>query len=228
MVAGTRQDVSRVSTVLKIEDFDAIVFDFDGVILESAARKGEAFVELFAEFPEHRSAILEHHLENLGVSRFEKFEWIYRHLFKRPLTEGERRKLGRRYSNLVFEATLASPFVPGTPELLDSLTARIPLFVASATPTEELHRIIEARSLGKFFRGVYGSPPEKETVLRNILERTSSPAYRVLMFGDGLSDYLAASSVGCRFIARVDPSAPDQSWPNDVPRVTNMAEISVS
>jgi beta-phosphoglucomutase-like phosphatase (HAD superfamily) len=47
----------------------AIVFDFDGVILESADIKTNAFRALFASYPEHVDQIVDFHLRNAGVSR---------------------------------------------------------------------------------------------------------------------------------------------------------------
>ena len=53
----------------------AIFFDFDGVILESVSIKGDVFQKLFADYPEHLAEILNYHLENGGVSRYDKFEY---------------------------------------------------------------------------------------------------------------------------------------------------------
>ena len=123
----------------------AIVFDFDGVILESADLKTVAFVEMFADRPEHQDAIRAHHLENLGISRYEKFRWIYANLFHEPLTEQRSAELGQQFSNLVFDKVLACPFVPGARQALDALHGTRPLYVASGTPHDELLRIIDHR-----------------------------------------------------------------------------------
>ena len=56
----------------------AILFDFDGVIVDSVDIKTIAFKELFSAFPEHSREIERYHLDHLGVSRYQKFEWIYR------------------------------------------------------------------------------------------------------------------------------------------------------
>lgn len=212
-------------TALALDSLDAVVFDFDGVILESAAIKGAAFQELFAEYPEHLDAIRKHHLQNLGVSRFDKFAWIYDHLFNRPLLEDESRELGMRYSRLVFDRTACSPFVPGAPELLECLCGRLPLFVASATPQPELEAVIERRDLTRFFVAVHGSPPSKDELLSSIVHVGPFEPNRVLMIGDGISDLRAALTCGCRFVARLDEAAPPQPFPVGTPRVRTLAEL---
>ncbi len=180
----------------------AVVFDFDGVILESAEIKTEAFLELFAAYPEHREAILRHHYEHLGISRFEKFAWIYRNLLGRELDGAESRRLGEAYSALVLERVLVCPPVPGALELLADLRGRLRAFVASGTPQLELEEIVERRGLAPFFEEVRGAPETKEAIVRGLLERHHLAPTAVLMVGDGLSDYRAALAAGVRFVAR--------------------------
>ena len=130
----------------------AVFFDFDGVILESAAIKTRAFHDLFADRGEHLPRILEHHRENLGVSRFEKFDWIYRELFDEPLTEELSRELGERYSRLALEQTLSCPLVAGALETLGLLRGRSLCFVVSATPQDELELVVRCALATTTFR----------------------------------------------------------------------------
>lgn len=210
----------------KLGDLEAIVFDFDGVILESAAGKGDAFQELFSEHHEHLKAIRKHHLQNLGVSRYEKFDWIYRNLFGRELPDAERQELGEKYSELVFARTVGSPFVPGALELLERLFGHLPLFIASATPQAELEAVVRKRGLDRFFVEVHGSPPAKGTLLANIIETGGFKARSILMIGDGVSDLEAANHAGCLFLARLDEAAPQQPFPIETPFVRNLAEAT--
>src|SRR5690606_5760492 len=126
----------------------ALLLDFDGVIVESTDIKTRAFAELFQEYPEHLPAILRHHRENLGVSRYKKFAWIYRELLKKPVTETLLDALGARFSQIVYEQILRAPFVPGARETLAACASRgVPVFIISGTPHDELHRILAAREL---------------------------------------------------------------------------------
>ncbi len=201
----------------------AVVFDFDGVILESAEIKTEAFLELFSGHPEHREAILRHHYEHLGISRFEKFAWIYRNLLGRELGGEESRRLGEAYSALVLEKVLACPPVPGALELLADLRGRLRAFVASGTPQEELARIVELRGLAPYFDEVRGAPESKESIVRDLLGRYRLAPAEVLLVGDGLSDYRAALAAGVRFVAR--ESDHQDFGGADVVRVADLAEL---
>ena len=86
----------------------AIAFDFDGVLVESVEVKTRAFARLFnTEGPDAVRKILDYHLENGGVSRFEKFKTIYRSILKRPLSEEQFRSLCERFSELVVDEVVA-------------------------------------------------------------------------------------------------------------------------
>lgn len=186
----------------------AVVFDFDGVILESADVKTDAFVELYAAHGEDVvGRVREHHLANLGISRFKKFAWIAENVLGRPLTDDESAALGRRFSDLAFARVLAVPFVPGAKAALAALGERkLPMFVASGTPQDELRLIVARRGLAAAFHEVHGAPREKPEILRDLLARHELRPEDVLFVGDGMSDYKAACAVGTPFLARDTPA----------------------
>lgn len=185
----------------------AVVLDFDGVILESSEIKTEAFAALYAEQgPAIVAAVVRHHLDNLGISRFEKFAWISEHLLGRPLAAAERDALGRRFAELVRDRVLAAPFVPGAEEALTTLAARgLPLVIASGTPEDELRWIVARRGLAGLFRGVHGAPRGKPEILREVLAELALAPGEVLFVGDGTTDHDAARATGVAFLARDSP-----------------------
>ncbi|MCL4263412.1 MAG: HAD hydrolase-like protein [Anaerolineae bacterium] len=183
----------------------AVVFDFDGVILESGHIKTEAFLELFADWPEHREAVLAFHLANLGVSRYVKFRYVVEALWQRPYTPQDEAALGAAFEGLVLDKVLRCPFVPGAAETLAAIQGRLPAFVASGTPQAELDFIVTRRDLRGSFQEVWGTPCTKPDILGDIVARYGWQPDEVLMVGDGLSDYQAAQAVGTRFLARLTP-----------------------
>lgn len=191
----------------------AVVFDFDGVILESADVKTEAFVELYAHHGDHVvHRVREHHLANLGISRYKKFAWIAEHVLRQPLSDADSQALGARFSELALEKVLAAPFVAGADRSLDALCEAgrgLPLFVASGTPHDELQMIVERRGLHRVFREVHGAPREKPEILRDLLKRLELTPEQMLFIGDGMTDYKAAVAVGCHFLARTTPALHD-------------------
>lgn len=181
----------------------AIVFDFDGVILESVDIKTQAFKELFKNYPEHVEKIINLHLDNAGMSRFEKFEIICRDYLGRHPDDDELKRLGEAFSRLVYREVLRCPFVPGAYQFLEKHSKQYEMFVASATPQDEIRDIVKHRELDRFFEGVYGSPRKKHEILRGILVENQFRPMEVVFIGDGVSDSRSAREVCVPFIGRV-------------------------
>jgi phosphoglycolate phosphatase-like HAD superfamily hydrolase len=204
----------------------AIVFDFDGVILESADVKTEAFLELYAEHgAELVAKVREHHLANLGISRFKKFAWIAENLFGKPISEAESVSLGERFSALALARVLAAPMVPGAQEALEKLSDRLLLFVASGTPQGELDMIVEERGLKRYFREVWGTPSEKPAIVRDLLARYALTPDQVLFIGDGMSDHKAAVETGLHFLARSTPALREDWLKLEVRRADDLTTL---
>lgn len=202
----------------------AVVFDFDGVIVESVNVKTEAFAALYEPYGEEIvRQVMEHHREHGGVSRFEKFRHYHGEFLGMQLHENDVDELARRFSDIVEERVIAAPYVEGAPEVLERFYALVPLFVASGTPETELVRIVEKRDLCRFFQGVYGSPKRKADIIRSILDRYGLTAADTLMVGDAMTDYLAAKETGLRFVGRLNDA--HGGFPDDVPVIPTLHEL---
>lgn len=188
---------------------DAIIFDFDGVICESVEAKTEAFRKLFQDHPKHLDKIIQFHVANGGMSRYEKFRIIYRDFLRRELTEKESRELGRRFTEYSYDSVIKCKFVKGAYEFLEKYHKKLALFIASGTPQEEMMSIVQEKKLGRFFKGVYGSPLAKASLIMKILQGKNFNADKVVFVGDSINDYVGAHQTGVRFIGRVHPRRPD-------------------
>lgn len=190
-----------------------IVFDCDGVILESVDVKTKAFGRTMEKYgPEAVSRFIDYHVANGGVSRYKKFEWFYREVLGRTIDEAELASLAECFKNLVFEGVMNAPMVRGALASIETLHHRMPMYVASGTPTEELTQVLNARNLTRFFKGVYGSPPAKTELLKHIIEQEGTDPADTLMIGDSSTDLAAAQACGTLFWGRGE-SFKQSGWP---------------
>lgn len=183
----------------------AVIFDFDGVILESVDVKGWAFQKIFEAYPAEHARILAFHYENGGLPRANKIRHILKEFIGIPSDEVTVALYCDKFSKLVFQRIVDSPFVPGALEALEAFNGRISMFIVSGTPQEEMNRIIDVKGLSKYFQAVYGSPTIKDEWTGKILADNGFMADEVVWIGDALSDRLAAGKYGIRFILRLYP-----------------------
>lgn len=204
--------------------YRAIVFDFDGVLVESLAVKAEAFAKLYEHGgPEIQEKVRAYHKAHGGVSRYEKIRYFEKNFMGSAPTEQKIQEMSAQFSDLVEKKVSASGWVVGAKEFLEKYYQKSPLYVASATPQAELERILAARDMADYFKGVYGSPETKDNHLRTVIVAQGCTAAEILMVGDAMSDYEAAQMTGANFIGRRTTT----EFPAGTVVIRDLTELSV-
>jgi phosphoglycolate phosphatase-like HAD superfamily hydrolase len=204
----------------------AILFDFDGVILDSAEIKAMAYAEIYqAEAPEKVAAAIDYQRYHGGVSRTEKFAHFERDLFGRPADQARIDALSRMFTAIVLDKVLAAPFIPGARALLDAAHGQADLNVVSGTPEPELRDIVAARGLSHYFTEVIGAPTTKRDAFARILRNRDLPSSRALAIGDAITEYDAAAELGIAFLG-VRPARHDPGFPADIPVVSDLTGVA--
>lgn len=179
----------------------ALFFDFDGVLADSAGIKTEAFRQLFKDLQVAQvEQIINYHRQHGGISRVEKIRHIYREILNEDLTEHEHRQLSRSYSSLVVEKVIEADWIAGARECLELYTGKLPIFVISGTPQDELELIVAKRNMAGYFTEILGSPPRKEPHISRLLTDYSLNCRQCVFIGDAMTDYRAAADTSLCFI----------------------------
>ena len=177
-----------------------LVFDCDGVILDSAGIKVDAFNAVGSHFvPEIGEWLVRAHKGSPGLSRHLLFERLYRVWFGREITESERQQLNAIFRAFCRERMLAVRPIPGALETVRKWRSLLPVYVCSGTPHEDLLALFNERKLTELFTGVFGSPPIKNRLLANIVRKAHVLPEETLMIGDSITDLEAARMVGTQF-----------------------------
>ena len=77
----------------------SIIFDFDGVILDSTEIKTKAFAEIYKPHGEKvLKKVIKHHNLNEGQSRYKKFFYYHKHYLKKNISDKELNLLSIKFS----------------------------------------------------------------------------------------------------------------------------------
>jgi phosphoglycolate phosphatase-like HAD superfamily hydrolase len=188
---------------------DAILFDVDGVLIDSLRVKAEAFAAAFSDHPDRHDEIVALHLANGGVNRIEKISRMHVLAVGRQPTEAELAGRVDAFAAAVRAGVIAAPEIPGAEAALRSWTGRVPLHAVSATPQGELEAILEARGIASLLASVEGWPPAKSDLVGGLLGRCGYRPERCVVVGDSREDLAAATSNGTLFIQVSSANAPD-------------------
>ncbi len=202
---------------------EVVVFDFDGVLVDSVAVKTAAFAAMYE--PHGRDvvdAVVAYHHANAGIARHTKLAHYERELLGRDPGEDDIERLADEFARRVVDAVVAAPPMPGAEPLLAALHGRLPLYVASGTPQDELRDIVSRRGWAHLFDGVFGSPTPKGEILAGVVRRCRVEPDRVVMIGDGTTDLQGARAAGTWFVGvRSD----EVSFPDDTMTVGDLDEL---
>lgn len=183
----------------KLEDYRTIVFDCDGVVLNSNKIKTRAFLKSALVYGEEKARLLvDYHIKNGGVSRYKKFEWFLKEIAF-SYTENNLESLLSTYADEVSKELLECEIADGLFSLREKLFHQKWLIVSGGDQTE-LRQVFKERKIDHLFdSGIFGSPETKDLILTNETEKKNI-IFPALFVGDSKYDYLAASKMEIDFL----------------------------
>jgi len=178
-----------------------VFWDFDGVILDSMKIKGEGFIELFSNFNKNDLNLLyKFHIENGGVSRFDKIRYFYREILGQEIDEEKVLQLAKEFGEIVSVKLLDSKnLIIETLEFIEKHYKTYSFHIVSGAEDSELKYLCGQLGIKKYFLTIDGSPTAKKILVKNILDQYSYNKNECVLIGDAFTDYHAAKENGISF-----------------------------
>ncbi|EAI8625113.1 HAD family hydrolase [Campylobacter lari] len=192
--------------MINIENIKNIIFDFDGVILDSVGLKTQAFAELFQEFPEGKvQELLKFHLQNGGISRYQKIQYFFENIIHREISDGEISKYAKKYSKLTKEKLSNSKhIIKETFDFIKKNQKCYNMHIASGADEQDLLEICDKLKLSQYFLSIHGSPIKKDILVKNILISNNYQNKETILIGDSVNDFQAALKNNIYFYGIID------------------------
>ena len=193
--------------ILNASEYQTLVFDCDGVLLDSNRVKTEAF--RLAALPYGTTAaerLVQHHVENGGVSRYKKFEYFLEKIVPEAMgLDGTPRDLPdydallSAYAAAVHEGLRTCAIAEGL-EQLQEKTPQARWLVVSGGDQAELRAVFDERGIADYFDGgIFGSPDAKPEILAREIAN-GNIQHPAVFLGDSQYDYQCAKAAGLDFV----------------------------
>jgi len=185
---------------MDIIKYNTVIFDCDGVILQSNDIKTNAFRSALADEPEDLvNEFISYHKNHGGVSRYIKFQYYYKKLKKHYNYREMTKQSIRQYESIIVDKLIDADYVPGFMDVIGFFSDNdIPCYVVSGGDEQELNYVFRCRGIDNKFLKIYGSPDSKIDNLGKI-ESGDQLHHPALFFGDAEADMLAARQYGIDF-----------------------------
>tara|TARA_B100001248_G_scaffold2840_1_gene2270 strand:+ start:322 stop:990 length:669 start_codon:yes stop_codon:yes gene_type:complete len=188
-----------------MKKYKSIIFDCDGVILNSNKVKTNAFRQVFEKYNINAvDEFIKYHRSNGGVSRYIKIEKFLKNILpkyyeNKSFNEDELNMLLQRFSNQCKESLLKCEVTKDL-SILRKITGNIPWLIISGGDQFELREIFNKRGLTSFFNGgIFGSPEKKTEIIKREIAN-GIIQFPALMLGDSKLDHIAAKSNNIDFL----------------------------
>ena len=180
-----------------------LIFDFDGVLVESNEIRFDGFRLLFKNYPQDQVERLVLYAKiNGGLSRYEKIKYFFKQIRNEPIRDDNVQLLAKQYSELVKQKVIDAEPVKGSLEFLSNHKKNYDFAVVSGSDQEELRDVCKAREIDHFFLEILGSPASKESNIALLLTKMGWGRKSCLFIGDSINDFDAARANGIDFIGR--------------------------
>lgn len=172
-----------------------IIFDFDGVILDSMPIRDFGFKEIFKKYPKDLvDKFLDYHRYNGGISRYIKIRYFYEELLQKDITEDEVNHLADKFSIIMKKELINKKYlITQSVDFIKNNHIKYKLHIASGSDQVELRYLCKELGLSEYFLSIHGSPTHKNDLVKDILLSNSYKLEETILIGDSINDFNAAN-----------------------------------
>jgi phosphoglycolate phosphatase-like HAD superfamily hydrolase len=187
---------------IEIEKYKTIVFDCDGVVLDSNITKIDSYFRTAKKLGAtdvQAQALVDHHVEFGGISRYPKFVWYIEEVLKQEATKELVQEYLEAFSLAVTKGLLRCKIADGLHELRVA-NPDTKWLVVSGGDQQEIRDLFDKREIAAlFYSGLFGSPDNKDTILTREIEN-GNITFPALFIGDSKYDYQSSTRAGLDFV----------------------------
>lgn len=177
-----------------LEEYKVILWDFDGVIMDSMPIRSKGFEVVLGKYPRLQvEELLAFHHTNGGLSRYLKFRYFFEEIRKEPITESEVQLFADDFSKVMLSLLIDEKLlIEDSVSFIKSNWENYEMHIVSGSDGKELRFICESLGLSKYFKSINGSPTHKNELVRQLLEKYGYSNKQIVLIGDSKNDFEAA------------------------------------
>ena len=177
-----------------MDKFKTILWDFDGVIMDSMPVRDKGFEIVLKNYPPKQvSLLMEYHRNNGGLSRYHKFRYFFEEIRQESITDADINILAEEFSVVMLQNLLdSSLLIEDSVKFIKDNYSKYNMHIVSGSDGNELRHICESLGLSKYFISIHGSPTPKKQLVADLLTQNKYKNIETCLIGDSFNDLDAA------------------------------------
>jgi len=187
---------------------NTILWDFDGVILDSMEVRNWGFREIFKSFETEKvELLLDYHKKNGGLSRYVKIRFFFEEILNKKISDEDVLKYANNFSVLMKnELTNPENLILDALDFIKQNHRKYKFHIVSGSDQNELRFLCEQLNIAHYFQSIHGSPTPKKELVSSLLKTNNYNMEETLLIGDSINDFEAARDNEIYFLAYNNPS----------------------
>lgn len=171
-----------------------VLWDFDGVIIDSMTIRDYGFREIFKEFDKVLvEKLIEYHSINGGLSRFHKIRYFFNEILKKDIDDKEVKIYADKFSLIMRKELVKSKyFILDSVNFIKENYKKYNFHIVSGSEHDELNFLCQKLQINHYFHSINGSPTPKIELVKNLLIKENYKKSETILIGDSVNDYEAA------------------------------------
>ena len=188
-----------------LDNYQTVIFDCDGVVLNSNLIKAKCFYLSVKDLGDKLAKdFINYHKNQGGLSRLKKYDYLIDNILpKYKIIVKDKKLLHKelisKYESLLKSQILKADLSPFLIKLREQNNS-VDWIMISGSDQIELREILKKKGIYEFFNlGIYGSPSTKESLIKeNIIQNKIK--FPAIFLGDSKLDYYSAKKYEIDFI----------------------------
>lgn len=178
-----------------LSKYKVLLWDFDGVIMDSMPIRSKGFEVVLAGYPKEQvDQLMAFHEANGGLSRYVKFRYFFEEIRKESITDQEVLILADKFSEIMLSLLMdQNLLIQDSVSFIRSNWQKFEMHIVSGSDGKELRIINDSLDLSSFFKTINGSPTPKKQLVAAVLADNQYDKKEVILIGDSINDFDAAS-----------------------------------
>lgn len=186
-----------------LDKFKVILWDFDGVLMDSNSVRDMGFETVLANYPKKQvQALMTYHKANGGLSRYVKFRYFFEEIRNEEVLDEQIQELAKNFSIIMQKQLFdKSLLIQDSIQFVKDNFTKFKMHIVSGSDGVELNILCKYLNIYKYFKTINGSPTTKNELVKQLLTSFNYELNECVLIGDSINDMEAASVNNISFAA---------------------------